>query len=140
MERLASRPHPGVFADGRESLADEHEGDVGERREVAAGADRAAARHDRVHPPVEQREQVLDRVAPDAREPFGEHIGAQRHRRAHRASRQRLADAGGMAAQQVQLQLLQVAARDDRFGERAEAGVDAVHRPIVAGMAIDDGA
>ena len=44
-ERLGARqPLP---ADARLALADERQGQVGERREVAARADRAARRHER---------------------------------------------------------------------------------------------
>ena len=82
----------------------EHEREVRQRREVAAGADRAAARHARMDAAVEQREQRLERLDADAGEALRQHVGAQRHRRAHRAHRQRLADAGGVAAQQVELQ------------------------------------
>ena len=79
--------------------------EVRERREVAAGADRSAARHDRVDARVERVDQPVERRAPDAGVALREHVGAQRHHRAHRARRQRLADAGRVAAQQVALQL-----------------------------------
>ena len=70
------------------AFADQHERQMGERREVAARADRSAARARRGWTPaVEQREQVLERRAPDAREALGQHVGAQRHRRAHGADR-----------------------------------------------------
>ena len=72
----------------------------------------------------------------DAGEPFRQHVGAQRHRRAHGADRQRLADAGGVAAQQVQLQRLERVGRDLHVGERSESGVDAVGR-LVAARACD---
>ena len=84
--------------------------------------------HARMHAAVERRDQRVERLDANAGEAFGQHIGAQRHRRAHGADRQRLVDAGGVAAQQVDLQLRQIVAVDARFGERAEAGVDAVDR------------
>ena len=52
----------------------------------------------------------------------------------------RLADAGGVTAQQVDLQRAERVARDGRLRERAEAGVDAVDRRIAERLAIDDGA
>ena len=52
---------------------------------------------------------------PDAREAFREHVCAQRHRRAHGADGQRLADAGGVAAQQIQLQRAELVARNRAF-------------------------
>ena len=47
---------------------------------------------------------AFERLEPDAREALRQHVRAQRHRRADGADRQRLADAGGMAAEQVDLQ------------------------------------
>ena len=84
------------------------------------------------------RSSVLRRMP---EKPFREHVGAQRHRRAHGAHRQRLADAGGMAAKQVQLQRAKRFARNARFRERAKSGVDAVDRPHRRlRLPLDDGA
>ena len=88
-------------------------------------------------PRVEQRDQRVERLDADAGEALRQHVRAQRHRRAHGARRQRLADAGGVAAQQVELQRLERVGRDLHFGERAEAGVDAVGRLVAARAAID---
>ena len=74
------------------ALADQHERQMRERREVAARADRAARRHARVDAAVQQRDQRLERLDADAGEPFRQHVGAQRHRRAHGADRQRIAE------------------------------------------------
>ena len=137
-QRLAGGP-PGR-AVPHVAFADQGQGDVRERRQVAAGPDRAAARHVGMDAGVEQREQRLERLDADARVALGQHVGAQRHRRAHRAHRQRLADAGGVAAHQVHLQGVEVGAVDARLRERPEAGVDAVDRRVAVGRAIDDGA
>ena len=119
----ASAAAPGRDVDRRATspFADQDQREVRQRREVAAGADRAARRHHRVHAAVQQRDQQVERLEPDAGEPLGQHVGAQRHRRAHDGHRQRLADAGGMAAQQVDLQLRQRVVRDLHLGEVAEA-------------------
>ena len=45
-----------------------------------------------------------------------------------------------MAAQQIELQRLERVGRNLHFGERAEAGVDAVGRLVAVRPAIDDGA
>ena len=63
-ERVARRtatcvPSPTVASPSPISTSDE----VRERREVAAGADRAAARHARVHAAVEQLDQPLERAS-----------------------------------------------------------------------------
>ena len=115
------------------AFADQHERDVRERRQIAARADRSAAGHVRVHAAVERRDERLERLDANAGESLRQHIRAQRHRRAHGAHRQRLVDAGRVAAQQVDLQLRQIVAIDPRFGKRAEAGVDAVDRRVAVG-------
>ena len=89
---------------------------------------------------VEQLDQQLERLEPDAGEALRQHVGAQRHRRAHDRHRQRLADARGVAAQQVHLQLRQRLGGNLHFGEVAEAGVDAVGRRVAIGELVDDGA
>ena len=103
-ERLPSAAHRRIVTHPGVALADEHERQVGERGEVAARADRSAARHARVDAAVEEVEQPLERRAADAGEALGQHVGAERHRRTHGPNRQRIADAGGVAAQQVDLQ------------------------------------
>ena len=97
-----------------------------ERREVAAGADRAAARHARQHAAVEALEQQLDRLDARARVALRERVRAQEHRRAHDLVRVRLADAAGVAAQEPELELLGQLLRDRARDEAAEARVDAV--------------
>ena len=53
--------------------------------------------------------------------------------------RQRLADAGGVAAKQIELQRGELIGRDRDFGQRAESGVDAVDRGVAARrVAVDD--
>ncbi len=109
------------------ALADQHQREVRERRQVAARADRAARRHARVHPRVEQGDQRVERPRPDAGKALGEHVRAKRHQRAHDRRRQRIAHARGMAPQQIQLQRGELVRRNGHVGERAEPGVDAVH-------------
>ncbi len=92
-----------------------------------------------MHAAVEQVDQAFERAAADAGESFGEHVGAQRHRRAHRADRERFADAGRVAAEQIELERAERAARNGGVGQRAEAGVDPVDGFVARGLAIDDG-
>jgi hypothetical protein len=99
------------------SFANEHQRQVRERREIAAGADRAAAGHERVHMRVQQIEQAIERAAANAGVALGEDVGAQRHHRAHRAPRQQLADAGRVAAQEVALQIAERVLRDLDFSQ-----------------------
>ena len=79
-------------------------------------------------PLVQQRDQQFERLDADAGEPLRQHVGAQRHHRAHDGHRQRFADAGRVTAQQVQLQLRQRVGGNRDLGEVAEPGVDAVGR------------
>ena len=109
-------------------------------REIAARADRAAARHARMHAPVEQVEEALERGSANAGVALGEHVRAQRHRRAYRANRERLADARRVTAKQIELERTKRAARNGRLRQRTKAGVDPVHRVVARGFAIDDGA
>ncbi len=71
----------------RFALANQHEREVREGRQVSARADRAARRDSRMNACVEEREQRLQGFEPDAREPFREHVRPQRHRRTHGADR-----------------------------------------------------
>ena len=107
-------------------LADERQREMRERREVAARADRAAARHDRQHAAVEALEQQLDELGPRAGAALGERVRAQQHRRADDLVRIRLADPAGVAAQEAELELLGQLLRDRLRDEAAEAGVHAV--------------
>ena len=108
------------------ALADERERQVGERGEIAARADRALRRDERVDAAVEQRDQALERLEPDAGVALGEHVGAQQHQRARLGLLERRADARGVRAHQVHLQLAQAVVGDADLGEAAEAGGDAV--------------
>ncbi len=85
-------------------------------------------------------EETLERRAPHARIAFGEDVRAQHHHGAHRADRQRLGNARGVAAQQVALEIAERGRWNLDVRERSEAGVDAVDRRIVRRVSIDDGA
>ncbi len=120
------------IADTGEPFAHEHEGQVGERREVTAGANRATARDHRMDAAVQQLQEQFQGLAPDAGESLRQHIRAQRHGGTHRPRRQRFSDAGRMTAQQVQLQRGQRLARDGRLRERTEARIDPVDRCVAS--------
>ena len=94
--------HP-LALEERLTLADERQGEVGERREVAGRADAAARRDDGHETAVETREHELDRLDTRSRVPLGERVRAEKHRRAHDLVRIRLADAARMRAEKSQL-------------------------------------
>jgi hypothetical protein len=53
---------------------------------------------------VDQVEQRIDSSTAGFRVAFGQHVGAQQGRRAHRRHVERFADTGGVAADEVELQ------------------------------------
>ncbi len=121
------------------ALPDEHQREVRQRRQVAARANRSTRRHVRVNAAVQRVDEPLQRLEPDAREPLRQHVRPQRHRRADDGHGERIADAGGVAAEQVHLQRPERVWRDADFRELAEAGVDAVGRLVALREAVDDG-
>ncbi len=108
------------------ALADERKRQVGERRQVARGADRAAARHVRQHAAQDALDQQAGDLRPRARVALRQRVRAEQHRRAHHLGRVGLSDAAGMAAEQAHLQLFRQLLRDGLRDEAAEPRVDAV--------------
>jgi hypothetical protein len=99
---------------------------MGERGEVAARADRATRRDDGKHSSLEAGEQELDRLDPRARVPLRERVRTQEHRCADDVVGVGLAHAAGVAAEEPELQLLDLILGDRLRDESAEARVDAV--------------
>jgi hypothetical protein len=121
------------------ALADQRQRQVGERRQVARGADRALRRDPRHEAGVEHRQQRVDHLLAHARAPRAR-LPALSASISARPARQRRADADAVRADQVELQPVELVGRDARAGELAEAGVDAVDRPLAGGGARDDAA
>ena len=69
----------------------------------------------------------------------GQRADPQQHHRPHHLARHRRADAGGVRADQRVLQLGPALGGDERVGQRAEAGGDAVDGPAVALDGVHDG-
>ena len=84
--------------------------------------------------------EMTERLEADSGEAFRQHVGPQRHRCAHDRHRQRIADTGGVTAQQIELQLGERVVRDAHVGEVAEAGVDAVDRRVLLDGGVHHGA
>ena len=91
-----------------------------------------------MNPVIDERDEQFQRLEPDAGESLREHVCPQRHRRAHDGDRQRIADAGRMAAEEIHLQLRERVGRNRNLGEVAEAGVDAVRRLAALREVLDD--
>ena len=122
------------------AFADEGEGEVGQRGQIAAGADGATGGDDGVDPVIEEEEQGVDDRGPDAAEAFGEDVGAKQEHGADGGVRERIAEAAGMAADEVALQVLKLGGIDADVRKLAEAGIDAVGGFAAGEEGIDDSA
>ena len=95
--------------------------------QVAARADRAARGHAGKDATVETVDQELDGRRPGAGVPFRERVRAKQHRGPDDVVRVGLADTARVAAQEAELELLDLGPAGIVWGdEAAEAGVDAV--------------
>ena len=132
-KRLAARSkralEPGM------PFSDQRQRQMSQRSEVAARTDRATRRDPRQDAAVEALDQQLDRLDPRAREPLRERVRPQQHRRAHDRRRVWLADTARVAAQQSQLELVDLVGGDGLGDEATEARVDAVR---VLGRLVDE--
>ena len=115
-----------LAVDRRVALAHEREREMRQRGEVSARAHRAARGHERQHAAIQALDEELDGLDARTREPLGERVRAQQHRRAHDLVGIGLADAARMAAEKAQLELLGELLRDVRGDEPAETRIHAV--------------
>ena len=113
-------------AAGALAFADQGEGDVGERGEIAARPERTVLRNGRRDPRVEQFDDALDDDRTHAGVPQRQRARPQQHHRPDDLVLDRRTHPGGMGAKQRALQLLAPLRRDHRRGERPEPGRDAV--------------
>jgi len=119
------------------ALADQRQRQVGERRQVARGADRALRGDPRHQARVQHRQQRVDHLLAHARRAARQAAGLEGQRQPHHRRGKRRPDAHAVRADQVELQPVELVGRDARAGELAEAGVDAVDRPLAGGGARD---
>ena len=138
--RRASAPGRRAPSNSASPFADEHQRDVGERREIATGADAALRRNDGRDAAIQQIAQAFGDDGPDAGKTFGQHIGADEHHAADFVASQRRAHSAGVGADHVALELLQFFGRDANVGEQSDAGVDGVDRGVAERELFDHGA
>jgi len=119
-------------------FTEQDETQVGQRREVAAGAEGPLFGNDGDHIGGEQVEQGIDEVGTDPRHAAGERVRSQQDGGADERRCQRRTDADGVGSYQIDLQALQVGARDTDAGEITEAGIDAVQRFVARQQSFDD--
>ena len=134
-QRLAAG-HP-VAVEHRFALAEQDERGVGERGEIAAGAEGPVLGHDRRDAGVEHVDHRLGDDRPGAAEAERQRAGAQQHHRPHHLLLDRRAHPGGVGADERGLQRTAALGRDGDGGQRAEPGGDAVAR-LTLGQPFDD--
>ena len=123
-QRLASG-HPLAFVK-RLALADHHQRQMSQRRQIPARAHRTLLRNHRMHPGIEQRHQQLHQRRTAAAEAFGQYIGAQQQHGPRLGLGERLAHSAGVAAHQIALQLRQTLRRNAHIRQLAKAGIDPI--------------
>ena len=136
-QRLAGRQPLAAMA--RAVLAQQQQGHVRQRRQVARRAHRALERNVRIDLGVDQRDQRVDDLAADAGVAARQAVDLQHHDQTHHGVVQRLAHAGRVRQHQRALQRFQVLARDAGGRQQAEAGVDAVGGAVLGDDALHAG-
>src|SRR5205085_481707 len=109
------------------AFANDRERKVRQWRKVAARADRTFFRNDRMNAALKQRNQSFDNERPRAAVAQSQHVCAQEQHGSRLCFGERRADAAGMAAHQVQLQLAQLRMSYPNVCELAKACVDSVN-------------
>ena len=110
---------------------------MGQWRQVTTGAHRAFFRHAGVDAQVDQADQRVDQLQPDAGKPPGEAVDFQHHHQAHGTLIHKLADAGGVGEHNAGLQRLELLIGNAGVGQQAEAGVDAVNYAVFGQRLVD---
>src|SRR5690349_19073481 len=102
-----------------------------ERSEIARRADRTLRRNARRDTGVQQSDQSLDQLEPNARMAADERRDLLRDGHAHDGIVQQRTGAGGMRQDQRALQLRKPGSVDTRPGKRSKAGVHAVNDAVL---------
>ncbi len=121
------------------ALADQQRRDVGERRQIAARADRALLRDQRHDVEVEQIDEALEQLEPDAGEAPAERGEPGREHRARRSMGEMGAEAAAVEARELQRQLLDQRARHALRAGIAVAGGDAIDHAVLVEQAVEEG-
>src|SRR5205085_11207745 len=103
--------------------AEEREGKMRERREIAGRAERALRRNARIEAAVVEIEQPLDKERPHAGIAAREALNLEREGQAHGRVIEKWAGARGVREDDVSLQLFELVVGDARLRKAAEAGV-----------------
>jgi hypothetical protein len=109
-----------------QAFSNHRESEMGEGREIAAGAHRSAGRNDGMDTVIEQGEESFEELGTDPATSFGENVGAEQEHGADLVLGQGLAESAGVAAHEIALKVLHLGGVDADVGKLAEAGVDAI--------------
>ena len=112
--------------------AQQHGRHMGQRRQVAGGADRALGRDAGMDAGIDQLHQRLQHAPPHAGVAEREAVDLEDHDQAHEPVIEQRPGAGGMRQHEAALQLGHLIVGDARARQRAEAGVDAVDGAALA--------
>src|SRR3954451_7866417 len=104
---------------------------MGQRRQVTARAYRAFLWNHRDNPAVVQLAKKLDHGTSNSAKSERQDVGPQQNHGAHLGLREWLADAAGMAPNQVELELPQFRGRNMNVGQFPKACADAVNDPAL---------
>ena len=129
----ASQTRQALAAIHRFAFADHAKRQVGQRREIAARADRSLRRNHGVHAAIQHLRQRLGEHRAHAAVAERQRIGAQGHHHARLRFGERRAQPAGVAAHQIELQAVEVVTGNAHFAQLAEAGIDAVDRQVICG-------
>jgi len=120
-------------------FTDHHQGEMRQRREVSAGAERPLRRDQRMDASADHLNEGVDDDRTHARIAAGQGIGTQDHHGTYGRFGQRGADPRRVGADDVLLQLRSLERGDRYRAELVHAGRDAVHGPLVSDDVVDDG-
>ena len=135
-EGLGGRAHPTVVA--KQSLSDEGKGEVGEGGQVTGGADGTLGWDDGKQIPAEELDESLHHRRPDPRMALGEGAGPEQQHRPDDLVGKGVADAGGVASQQPNLELFGFVTVDPSRCQGAETRGDPVDGGPVGDRPVDD--
>ncbi len=122
------------------AFADHHQRHVGERGEIATGADASTRGDHRRDAAVEEVAQSFRDQGADAGESAGQYDGADQHHGSGLGAREGFADARGVRADHVALKRGEIVGGNADVGKQADAGVDGVHGVVTSGEFFDHGA
>ena len=124
----------------RFALADQHQSQVSQRSQIAAGAHASLRRNDGMNAAVQHLAKCVNDYSTHAGKSLGQRIRPQQQHGAGHIFSQRFANARSVRAHQVDLQLANGIGRNVQVGQLADAGVHGVGDAIVLDQVFDHGA